>query len=297
MSPRDVNPEDDGRERSPVDRHSVQSAAAILAASFQRTSAGPRGRGVPCGHWMVDKMLGGFRPEHVTVCGAGTSWGKSSFATQVSDVGLRAGARILLVSGEDAEVMYGNRLLARRANVNAMSVRDGTCTPSELDRMAAVVEEGERDPFFFDARGKSVEEIAKAIREIVAEVEADLVMVDYLQAIGANRRTQDRRNEVTYIARTLVDAIKLSGASGLLFSQLKRMEDNARPTMHDLKESGDVENMAEHVLIGYRVRPKDEREPEKRYLLVEKNKDGPVVPEPLEMPFNFVTASFVEVRR
>jgi len=300
MSPRDVSPDDDGRdpaEQAPTDRHNIQSAAALLAASFDRATGPKRGAGVPTGHYVVDKLLGGLRPKRVTVCGAGTSWGKSSIAVQVVDVGLRAGANILLVSGEDDEKTYGDRLMARRSGVAAMSIRDGNLRPQDTDRMAAVVEEGERSPLFFDAIGKSVEQIAKAIRELVDETRADLVIVDYLQAIGANRRTQDRRNEVTYIARTLVDAIKLSGASGLLFSQLKRMDDGARPTMHDLKESGDVENMAEHVLIGYRVRPKDEQDPERRYLLVEKNKDGPVVAEPLEMPFNFITASFVEVRR
>lgn len=293
-------PGDDREENAPTVRHGVRSLRAMLGGVFERVSTRKPSRGVPCGVEQLDVLLGGFRPGRITVLGGSTSWGKSSFACMVTDVGLRAGARILLVSGEDTADLYGQRLMSRRANVNALRLRDGNVDARDLSRMAEVVESAEPDPFFVDGIGKNAELLAKIIGEVVAETFADLVIVDYLQAFGCAKRTQDRRNEVTHIFRTFADAIKASGASGLILSQLRRLEDNERPGLHDLKESGDIENGAEHVLLGYTLAPKvkdGQAPPErKRFALVAKNKDGPVVDEPIEMLFDQVTASFREQR-
>jgi replicative DNA helicase len=305
MSPRDIPiPDDDGRdptEPTQVTRYGVRSLAALLSGVQVRASKSKPSRGVPCGVGIIDTLIGGFRPQRVTVLGASTSWGKSSFACMVTDVGLRAGARILLVSGEDPEDMYGQRMMARRAGVNAIRLRDGgPFTPDDHRAMAQAVQDAEDEPYFLSGIGKPVEWCAKAIEGVVAETNADLVIVDYIQAFSTTKRCQDRRNEVTHIFQTFASTIKASGASGLILSQLRRLEPNERPTMHDLKESGDVENGAEHVLLGFNVVDKQKEgqpPPEKqRYLSVAKNKDGPVVDEPIAMPFNAVTASFVEQR-
>ena len=114
MSPREPGDDTDERHPSPVQRFGVRSIRSMLRGVHERAIGGRPSRGVPCGNGFIDALLGGFRPGRVTVCGASTSWGKSSFAVQVTDVGLRAGAHILLVSGEDSEDTYGQRLMARR---------------------------------------------------------------------------------------------------------------------------------------------------------------------------------------
>lgn len=291
-----------------VKRYSLRTMAEILNGVYRRASSGKPQRGISCGNKDIDDLIGGFRRGHVTVLGATTNWGKSSFAVQTTDIGLKDKKRILLVSGEDTEDVYGNRFMARRANVNAIALRDCTVGPSDLSAMAGVLGEAEQEPFFLNGIGKTVEYLAAAVTAICAEEDVDLVIVDYLQAFKCAKRCQDRRTEITHIAREFTDAIKTAGASGLIFSQLKRLEENHRPTMHDLKESGDVENMAEHVLIGYSIRPKgsmrgcpprgqhQDEDRERRYVVVEKNKDGPKVPDPIEMAFDDATASFRDTR-
>jgi hypothetical protein len=274
-------------------RYGVRSVGEMLNGVYRRATQQKPERGSPTGVHAIDRVIGGFRRGRVTVLGASTSWGKSSFAVMASDVGMRSDKRILLVSGEDGEDTYGQRLMARRAGVNAMALRDLEITPKDLSRMAGVLGSAEGDPFFLNGIGKTAEYVGGAIKSICEEVNPDLVIVDYLHAFTCSKRCQDRRNEITHIARVFTDAIKNAGAAGVIFSQLKRLEDGQRPTMHDLKESGDVENMAEHVLIGYSVVPKQTQE-RKRYILIEKNKDGPVPGDAIEMPFDNVTASFRE---
>jgi replicative DNA helicase len=95
------------------------------------------------------------------------------------------------------------------------------------------------------------------------------VLVDYLQCIGTARATQDRRAEINHIARTLFDAVKTSGAAGVLASQI---------TGENVRESRDVEHAAEVVLIGRReTEPPGARKkpPHAMTLFVKKNKCGP----------------------
>ena len=273
-------------------RYGVISVASLLSDSYSRVTAAKPERGAPSGCNRIDAMIGGFRRGMVTVLAAQTSWGKSSFALMASDVGMRAGKRVLLISCEDPPATYGDRLMARRARVNAMAIRDRDVRPNDYSRMTDAITNGEREPFFLNGIGKPVEYLAGAIRGICAEHGTDLVIFDYIQASSCTKRCQDRRNEITHIARTVIDAIKESNAAGLVFSQLKRMEEGHQPTMHDIKESGDVENMAEHILIGWKWIDKANNNIVRRKITLDKNKDGPLFDQPIELPFDEVTASF-----
>lgn len=279
----------------PIQKYAVRSVAELLNGVFVRASTEKPGFGCPSGFATIDKLLGGFRRGMVTILGASTSWGKSSFALRTASACSEVGKRVILVSGEDTEDTYGARIMAKRANVSALSIRDNQLDYKELSRMSAAVQDAEQDPFFVNGIGKTAEELAEAIRLICAKRDIDLVIVDYLQAFSCSRRCQDRRVELGHIARCFIEAIKISGSSGLVLSQLKRLENNKPASMSDLKESGDLENMAEHVIVGWIERDKPDDEDSDnwhRFLAVEKNKDGPRLPKPQELEFDNRTASF-----
>ncbi len=219
----------------------------------------------------LDQHTGGYQHKQVAILGAGTNWGKSSYAVMETDVAFNAGQRPLLVSFEDPEELYGRRLTARRAQVSPNLMRDNRYKPTdeEWHRVLMTAQRAEQLPFFVNGIGRTVERVATDIRCVCAAEAIDIVIVDYLQAIQCSKRCQDRRNEVTYIARTLTDAIKGSGTAGVMFSQFKRkLEAGDVPTMQDLKESGDLENAAEMVLVGFLDKDGN------HVLSVEKCKDG-----------------------
>ena len=275
--------------------YGTRTLSDILSKVYTRAASEKRERGVMTGFGDLDRALGGFRRGLVAVLGAETSWGKSSFAVAVADLALRRGQRVLIVSGEDTEDVYGQRFMSRRSGVSAMALRDGEVQQESLAQMVHVVANAEKSHVFLNGIGRNVEWLAEAIGRVAAEEEVQLVIVDYLQAFSCARKTQDRRNEVTHVARTFTDAIKNAGTAGLMFSQIRRT-DGARPTMHDLKESGDVENMAEHVLIGYLSKPVMGSEESVRMISVEKNKDGPRGGRPIELPWDVDTASFLNIQ-
>ncbi|KYF64551.1 DnaB-like helicase C-terminal domain-containing protein [Sorangium cellulosum] len=299
---RPIDPRAPRTSAAPAEPPRIKSIGELLQSVYQRAQDPKPKCGVPSGHGWIDVMLGGFRRGNITVLGAQTSWGKSSFAVMTTNATAGVGGRVLLISGEDPEETFGKRIMAARANVNAIALRDHKFNHDDFRRMAAALDAAESWPFFVNGIGRSAESLCEIIRSFCAAEQPDLVIVDYLQAFTCEKRCQDRRNEITHIARCFVDAIKNGGAAGLVFSQLKRMERGQRPTMFDLKESGDVENMAEHVIIGYVE--KDESAPEhdefglerfKRFALIEKNKDGPRVGAPILLPFDLATACFTPI--
>lgn len=236
----------------------------------------------------LDEDLGGYFSGFVTWFGAETHWGKSSFAVLTYESLVRAGKRVLLISCEDSRELFARRILARRANVSAYYLRDHLLTDHAFSRVLGVANEATSDPFFLEAIGMRAEAIAARIRHLCSREPFDLVIVDYLQAISAGRKTQDKRNEMTFIARTLTDAIKSSETAGLVFSQLRRLEPGRIPTRNDLKESGDVENMAENVFLGHTKQGV-------KLLRVAKAKDGPK--REYEMEWNATSCSFSGARR
>lgn len=285
----------EAKERvSAVQRYGARTVAELLEAVVVRAETQRPERGVTSGNFELDDALGGFRRQRITILGAETSFGKSSFAVMTADEGMQAGAGVLLVTGEDGPDTYGQRLMARRSGVNALRLRDNMMLDEDIEQIRRQAARAERVPFFLDGIGKPAEVIARAISDICAENPIALVIVDYVQAFSCTKRCQDRRAEVTHIARLFVDAIKTSNAAGLILSQLRRPDNSNRaPSMHDLKESGDLENMAEHVLLG---NLRQAESGEHRSILIGKNKDGARNGAEIEMPWDQKTASFKTVR-
>lgn len=244
----------------------------------------------------LDEAIGGFRPSMVTVMAARTSFGKTTFAINVSEKSVAAGLNVLWMPFEDSQLVYGRRLVAGRARVNAAALRDRDINYKERQRIMRVIQAAETKPFMAPCIGKSVEWACQMLRDVSKEMKIHLVIGDYIQRMHTERRAQDRRNEVTLAVEMLTDAIKEVDAAGLLVSQLRRVKPGERPTMFDLKESGDIENCAEHIIMGWSEEVDDGTgsggRKTIRKVFIEKNKDGPLTANDIEVPFDEVSAVF-----
>lgn len=279
-------------KRNAAERLGIVSMAQLLSDVLRDVRGGRKAFGCPTGFDQFDQAMGGMRPGMITVMGAPTSWGKTTGAIMSSEVSIGVGKRVLFLPFEDAALMYGKRIAARRGKLNALKLRDCELSGPELVKLTHLAGEAETWPFLLNCIGKSAEWTAKALKFLFREFKYDLVIVDYLQRIRTESNRQDRRNEVTYVMAMLSDAIKEVNAAGLILSQLKRIEDR-RPTLQDLKESGDIENMAEHIILGSKVAIEDSNKFEREAALL-KNKDGPLPEGWLTVGFNEKTASFIE---
>lgn len=241
-------------------------APRILTEQDLLQSAAKRSRSVErnvygtTGHYQLDAITGGLRPGDVWLVGADTSWGKSSFAISVFDECSKRGKRVLIVSAEDSEQTYGDRLMCRRSRVPAQALRDRRLSTAHHQAIAQVINSARPNPVFIDARGRSVEWLVPQCKRAVKEHRIDCIIFDYVGAFAAKLGKQDRRNEVTYIARCLTDVAKTAvpgGVCGILLSQLTIADEGGVPGKYAFRDSKDLVQMSEVALIGY-MAPKDE---------------------------------------
>jgi len=235
----------------------LRTAHDLLAGAMLRAfSREPR---VACttGHAEIDRMTGGILPGWCWVVAAVTNWGKSTWATAVADTNLRAGRGVLIVSFEDPEEMYGDRLLLRRARrdavrkINADRLRLRELQADELQLVTEVVNAAERKPMFLDAVGRKGEWVAKALENILDNVPIDLVIVDYMGEVRSGQRQQDRRNEVSEMGALIRGVIKRKKRAGIILSQITIPDgDQDRfPRMNQVRDSRDLINAAEVVAM------------------------------------------------
>lgn len=233
------------------------------------------------GHYQLDRITGGFKPGFTWLFGATTSWGKSSWLISLTDDNIRMGKRVLIVSSEDTEEVYGDRLMVRRARVNAVRYRDGKLHDFEREAVDKVLANAEELPVFVDARRFNTEDLAGHLSKIIREHKIDLVAFDYIQEFRTKRRFQDERVKYKEIASMLRHVVKDAKCAGLLFSQVTTDENTKFPTRLNIRESRDIANAAEVIVLGF--------EPEKpltsgettlaragtKNLFIDKVKNGP----------------------
>ena len=101
----------------------------------------------------------------------------------------------------------------------------------------------------------SMMEIRSKVRRLHMERGVDLVIVDYLQLIQGNGRSEGRVQEISEITRSLKALARELNVPVLAISQLSRAVEwraSHIPQLADLRESGSIEQDADIVLFIYR---------------------------------------------
>ena len=260
-------------EESTAARRSVGTIAQQVR---ERAEAIARGEteepGVTTGIPDLDRAMLGFRPGELVIVAGRPGMGKTTLGTALalrcSDVmrGARHGGALYfaLELGEEA---IGARCLAdlsydRFDGPRHSDIRGGRLTTRQVDmlqRAECLLNERELE---IDPRSSiTVGEIEATCRAVARRMERDgrrlrVVFVDYLKQVSAGDRYRGNRvYEIGEITAGLRDIGKRLGLCMVLLTQLNRAVENRedkRPVLADLRESGDLENDADVVLLLYR---------------------------------------------
>lgn len=210
----------------------------------------------------LDETLGGgLAPGRVYVIGARPGVGKSALLGNIVLAALRASTDVLFVSLE----MSGREVMGRLVTdaYNLEPTRPG----EEISAMMRVADEGVW-PLHFRERADLAGIVAA-----VKENHYGLVVIDYLQLLPTNLRFERRDLEIAHISRAIKQLAMSRRVPILAAAQLNRgsKEKNARPRLHDLRESGAQEQDADIVIL--LDRDAEEDSPETK-LYVAKNRHG-----------------------
>ncbi|HEX2210069.1 MAG TPA: DnaB-like helicase C-terminal domain-containing protein, partial [Longimicrobium sp.] len=149
------------------------------------------------------------------------------------------------------------RLLTSEARVDAGRVRTGRLRDDDYPRLAQAAGLLNTAPIYIDdTPGISVLEMrAKARRLKSDRDDLSMIIVDYLQLMQGNGKTENRQQEVSEISRGLKALAKELEVPVVALSQLSRAVESRpdkRPMMSDLRESGAIEQDADVIMFLYR---------------------------------------------
>ncbi len=244
--------------------------------------------GVPSGFVKLDKLLGGFQKSDLIVLAARPGVGKTSLALNIAvNAAKRHGQRVAFFSLEMSNEQLVQRLLAAETGINQQRLRLGEIEDDEwqmLVEAAGVL--SDTLLFIDDTPAMSALELRTKARRLQAEFGLDLVVVDYLQLMRSDGRSENRVQEISYITRSLKSLAREIEAPLLALSQLSRAVESRsdhKPILSDLRESGSIEQDSDIVMFIYREELVKENTERKNIadIIVAKHRNGPTDTVPL----------------
>ena len=218
-------------------------------------------------HWYISQLDPRMKMEPGDFCllGGRPSSGKSAFAVEAALYwSVVCGYRVGFYSHETSREKLTNRLIASAARVPLDSVKDGTLTDKQMEAvclMASRISEAPLD--LVSCSGKTVAEMqANALAK-----KHQIIIVDYLQIVGGPGK--DEYAQVSAISKSLHVMCQRLGIFCLALCQLSRTR-GSRPSLEDLRSSGQLEQDADAVLFLH----KQDEKPMEREFIIAKNKEG-----------------------
>lgn len=268
----------DQRSWCPSDQLARETVAYVDQVSKRSTAL----VGIPTGYVSMNSLFGGWQRSDLIIIAARTSMGKTAFALGSALAAAKKGYRVGVLSIEMSLRQVGLRLHGMGAPLNVHALKTGALQPEGWSLLAKTAHQFESLPLWIDDSSVlTVEHIAAKARQLQARSGLDLLVVDYLQLLQFHD-AETRQQGVADASRKLKLLAKELDIPILVLSQLSRAceqrQEDHRPILSDLRDSGAIEQDADVVLFIYRevVYNKDTDEKDSAEILVRKHRNGPI---------------------
>lgn len=220
---------------------------------------------IPSGIPVLDKHLH-LAPGNLFIIGGRPSAGKTALSLQMACEQARRGLRVCYFSLETDPDTLTARIISNRLAVPLADVKSKTIPQSDLDSLADL----HKLPLFIrSASGKGTGWIKAQAQRMKAQV----IFIDYLQLLTASK-AKDRYQQITSISIALHELAQTTGILVVALAQLNRNAAHASPSTADLKESGQLEQDADAILLL-------SADKEEYQAILAKNKEGKIGEIPL----------------
>jgi replicative DNA helicase len=257
----------------------IQESARIVLDNIDARRRGERPACLPTGFPVLDDLLcGGLRNGGLTVLAARTSRGKTALALTFARNVCAAGGGVVFFSLEQAHDEITERNFAAIASVSGRRLQSGDMRD---EHAKAVLRANDHiQPWRFitdDRRNLNATQIVSAARRHLKKIGGRvLVVVDYLSLIRSEDPRAPRYQQVGDTVRKLRAMAGTLGVPVLLLAQLNREAEVCEvPEVHHIKESGDVEQDADAILLLHQVTDDQGQASDDFRLFVAKQRNGP----------------------
>ena len=240
--------------------------------------------GTPTGFSGLDSVLVGMGKGDMIIIGARPGMGKTSFAMNIAtNVSRQTGKKVAIFSLEMSGEQLASRMLSSEAMVDSYSLRSGKIEDDDWQKLAHAVQNlSGCEIYIDDSTGLTITQMKSKLRRMK---NLGLIVIDYLQLMQSDKKTDNRTAEVGDISRNLKIMGKELGVPVICCAQLSRNPESRtgssgkRPMISDLRESGSIEQDADVIIFLYRddyyvTDKEDDAENNIAEVIVAKNRHG-----------------------
>lgn len=266
-------------EYKPIDKVVLEALDKISTAAKNRGVV----TGVPTGFKDLDSYLSGLQPSDFVLVAARPSMGKTAFVLNVAEnVAIKQGITTAVFSLEMSNVQLVNRMLSLESSVDADKLRKGRLDSNDWGKLIEGADGIAKSKLIIDdTPGITISELRSKCRKYKMENNLGLIIIDYLQLMSGNGRTESRQQEISDISRSLKALARELDVPVVTLSQLSRAVEQRpdhRPMLSDLRESGAIEQDADVVMFLYRddYYNKDTELKGIAEIIIAKQRNGPI---------------------
>jgi replicative DNA helicase len=284
-------------------RHDVQPIRQVMSEAYDRMDELAKRPddifGVPTGFIDLDRKLMGLQPSDLLIIAGRPGQGKSGFLLSVAkNAALLHKKNVAIFSLEMSNEQVAQRLISQQTGIDSQHLRTGKLDDNERDLFVQSIEVlGDTHIYLDDTPAITPLALRTKCRRLHMEFGLDLIILDYIQLMSGDTRTENRVQEVSYISRNLKVLARELKVPVLAAAQLSRAVEqrtDKRPVLSDLRESGSIEQDADIVMFIYRPDQyeKDTVKQNVAEIIVAKHRNGPTGS--VELIFMSHLAKFVD---
>lgn len=213
---------------------------------------------VPTGLTKLDNVMGGgMYPGEMIVVGARPGVGKTTLLQQIAN---HIGSKepVLFCTAEMDDAALTDREVSSFLGESIVSIRQGKYSDSLFAKMNDAIAEISESYVYIYKKSRynpfTTDKIYQACVEMQLRIGLKLVVVDYLGLLR-DRYGNSENARISYISAQLKNMAQELDIPVLVAQQLNRhveSREEKRPQLHDLRDSGSVEQDADVVLFLYR---------------------------------------------
>ncbi len=257
----------------------------LLKLTFKKISEMSENRGsvtgIPTGYSKFDEMTSGLHGGDLIILAARPGMGKTAFALNLALNAWKNGHEVGIFSLEMPYEQLVLRMISTESGIPHHRIRTGNIGSEEwleLTNVATALDEAKI--FIDDSPSISILEVKNRARKLKLKHNLKFLVIDYLQLIVHDQKTENRTQEISLISRSLKSLAKELDIPIVALSQLSRSLESRgdkRPLLSDLRESGSIEQDADIVTFIYRdaVYHPETENPNLAEIIISKHRNGP----------------------
>jgi replicative DNA helicase len=238
------------RSRISTEDSALKSIEEVLSPGLDELLHSKREQGLRLPWPRLNGLLYGLHPGQLVLLAAHTSQGKTSAALQITTRAAEQNVSAVFFSLEMGPEQLVRRMISQRSGV-PRRIDGGLDLAGSRARELAAANWLRAAPLWMCSSAHTVPAMLATLRGLDRKRRLGLVVVDYLQLVETTGKQEYRARDIGNLARQLKMAAQSLNVPFLVLSQFSResAKEGRRPELYDLKESGDLENHADVVII------------------------------------------------